>query len=207
MRYNYKGEARIVVIMSWILILVALLSVSGPLVVLAAKRKRRRADGNFQVVREESEITLGTLAANTAIEATGITLAMDCRWHSADILATLDELTSAEGPVMLGIAPANMTVTELKEALEASPTTKWDYPAVEHAKRPVRLLGQFQQGAAVSGLIFNNGNPKRVRLPISVLVSAGDKLPQVFAWNRSGAALTTGAVVRFQMKHYITWKV
>lgn len=170
------------------------------------KRANRRRGGNFQVVKEEGEITLGTLGANIAIEATGVTLAMDCKWISADILATLDNLTEGEGPVMLGVAPANMTVTEIKEALEASPTTKWDFPAVEHAMRPVRLLGQFGQALAAGGLIFNNGNKKRVRLPISVIISAGDKLPQFFAWNRSGASLTTGAVVRFQANHYITWR-
>lgn len=176
---------------------------------MAKNRRQRRRSGNFQVIPEDGSITLLTLGSNTAIEATGITLAMDCKWISADVVATLDGGTELEDPVMFGIAAANLTVTQIKECLEASPTTKYNYPAVEHAARPVKILGAFlpSGAASVPSKTLNGGRSVRARLSmIQVILPASDKLPQFFAWNRSGAALTTGGVVRFQAKHYVNWR-
>ncbi len=165
-------------------------------------KKPRWTGRNFAVIRDETGITLGTLADKIVVFATATALAQDIVTHSGDLSATLAGATGGEGPIMFGVCDPNLTVTEVKEALEASPVSQHDYPAVEQAKRPVRIIGTFQVASTQED--FNDGKPRRFKLRLRI--PAGMSIPKFWAYNKSGAALTTGATITISAKHYGSWQ-
>ncbi len=171
-----------------------------------AKFKGREA--SFQPIPDVISITLGTLADNTVVfQASGITLTQDYWEKSFDWSAQLRDLTAGEGPIWIGVADPELSVAEVLEALNAVPTSSHDFPAVEHARRPVRVLGVFE-GAVDGQSSINDGKRKRFRMPRNWTkrVPAGKQLTQFWAWNRSGAALTTGGIVQIHTTYYGNWR-
>lgn len=171
-----------------------------------AKRRpqRRRAKSTkFTVLNNDPTNTLGALAdATVKIQESTLTLNQDFHCVSMEILASATNHTATEGPYMLGIAEATLTVTEIKEAIEAQPLSEFDIPAIEHAKRKVRLLGSFDGLATEEH--FNDGDPIRAKL--NWRVPSGKDLPLVFVVNRSSAPLTTGTLIKHQIKYFGYWK-
>lgn len=145
---------------------------------------------------------LSTLASDAVKLSTAPTLSQDVLIHSLDQIISVRDLTPGEGPLEFGVADATLTVTEIAEALDASPAHANDVPAVEHAKRKVRTIGQFS-GLAESET-YNDGRPRRVKL--NWFVNAGQSFPVMWVRNRSGATLTTGSIVEMNNKFYATWK-
>ncbi len=185
-----------------------MLSSVGALAHLMAGKPRRRREASFQPIPDQIAITLGTLADDTVIlQASGITLTQDYWQKSLDYTAALRDLTAGEGPIWFGIADPELTVAEIKEALNAVPTSSHDFPAVEHARRPVRVLGVFDPLADAQARL-NEGKPKRFRFPAGWTrrVPAGKQPAQFWAWNRSGAALTTGGIIQVHSTYYGNWR-
>ncbi len=173
---------------------------------MASKPRRRQA--SFQPIPDQISVTLSTLADDTVIlQASGITLTQDYWVKSMDFTAAMRDLVAGEGPIWFGVADPELTVAEIKEALNAVPTSSHDYPAVEHAKRPVRVLGVFE-GQLDAQSSWNDGKQKRFRFPSSWKrrIPAGKAMPQFWCWNRSGAALQTGAVAQIHATYYGNWR-
>ncbi len=169
---------------------------------MAKKPQRRRSSKNFFVHKDSPQNGLSTLAADGVKSSTSPSLNQDCLIHSVDIINTIRDLTPGEGPIEFGIADSALTVTEIAEALDAAPTHSNDVPAIEHAARKVRTVGTFS--GTLESEKFNEGRPRRVKL--NWFVAAVGDFPQVWARNRSGAVLTTGAVIETNTKWYCTWK-
>ncbi len=138
----------------------------------------------------------GIIVANS-VTAFGVTKAY---LISADLQWSLDDNTAGEGPIAVGLTSSDLTVTEMAEKLDARPTSKSDIIAMERSRRPVRNSGAF----AVSevGETLNDG--KAIRTPLKFVLAEGKEL-QIFARNKSGATLTTGAVVRVTGTLYMKW--
>lgn len=137
-------------------------------------------------------LVLGTLAANTlvgvnfdeAVSDRSFLLSMEAIW-------SLRDATSLEGGVMVGIAHNDYTDAEIEETIEA--TGSWDEGDLvqqERAKRKIRRIGTF--GGLASDLVLNDGKPIKTKLMFSI--SEGQTL-KLWAYNLTGAALTTGSVV------------
>ncbi len=167
-----------------------------------AKHGKRRRNDNFFVHKDSPQNGLSTLAADTVKLATAPTLSQDVLILSVDTIHTIRDLTAGEGPLEFGVADASLTVTEIAECLDASPAHKNDVPAVEHAKRKVRSIGMFD--GAVGAEKFNEGRPRRIKL--NWLIPASQSFPNFWVRNRSGATLTTGAIVEMNNRFYCVWK-
>ncbi len=168
---------------------------------LMAKKGRRRND-NFFVHKDSPQNGLSTLASDAVKLATAPTLSQDVLILSVDTIHAIRDLTPGEGPIEFGVADASLSTTEIAECLDASPAHKNDVPAVEQAARKVRSIGMF--GGELAHEKFNEGRPRRVKL--NWRVPASQSFPNFWVRNRSGATLTTGAIVELNNRFYCIWK-
>ncbi len=152
--------------------------------------KKRGRKFNLRPVRFESNNPLTTVGDNLVVTAglTG-TSANGYRCKSVKSVWSLKGLTVGQGPIMVGYAHSDYSTTEIKEAIEASGAIDiGNKVAQEQANRLVRIVGQFSGDAADETL--NDGKPLKTKL--NWAVGIGDEVSQ-FAYNDSGAPLTTGA--------------
>ncbi len=136
-------------------------------------------------------LALATLSGSTLITSKMDTVAE--RSYIASIWAqyAMRGHTVGEGPIRFGVAHGDYADAEIEAYLEA--TLSWnesDQVAQEVANRKIREIGTF------SGLdteeVFNDGRMKKTKL--GWILNAGQTL-SLWAYNASGAALTTGTVV------------
>ncbi len=109
--------------------------------------------------------------------------------------------TGSEGPIIVGIAHGDYTVAEVQENLGLTGMEDPnDMVAKEQGYRKVRSAGDF------SGLntdeVLNDGKP--IRTTGKFMITTGGTL-QFWAWNRSGATLTTGSAISIAGKLYGRW--
>lgn len=160
-------------------------------------------DGKGVIIREDVDITLGTLAQNTAIKATsgGLGGAMDedFRMIKSEFNAAF-EMQAAGDEFYIGIADNELTVAEIAECLAVNgPIAMNDNLGRERAERPVWLLG-----------IFSNNSKNQHLLPVEFKLRwtfSNDEGWTWFAFNPAADALTTGAIVNIHAKHYGVWSV
>ncbi len=151
-------------------------------------------------VRFANSITLGTLA-NITVITSGTTGVADGAYRMISIQGvwSLKDSTGNEGPIVVGYAHSDYTVTEIKEALEANASISvGDKVANERSKRLVRIVGQFD-GTGQDRTI-NDGRPLKTRL--NWFIPIGDEV-NMFAYNDSGATLTTASVVDLTGKCWV----
>ena len=163
--------------------------------------RRRRNRTGFVAIPFEDDISLATLAHNTVISSDVMTLGEDLFCISVDALWSKSDGTAGEGPIHVGFAHGDLTVTEIQEALSANLTDPDDIIARERARRPVRKSASFPQIAADE--VVASGLPIRTKLRFSL----GDGHPlRTWAYNRSGATLTTGVNIRVSGTLYGRWQ-
>ncbi len=187
-----------------VLEIVTLLIVAAIMVVvMARRRRRRRVRKGFQAIPFSGSLALATLADDTVllVDALSSALGEDYKTISMDCLWSLSNATGGEGPIFVGASHSDLSIVEVKEALTAEVTDPDDIIAVEHARRPVRKAGVFPVLGADAAL--NDGRSVRTRLGWSI--GDGHNL-SLFAMNRSGASLTTGALLKFQGTLYGHWQ-
>ncbi len=153
------------------------------------KGRRRRP---VQKLVYSIPLVLSTLASNALVRgALSDTVDDSVYAISQDARVGLRNLTPGEGPIVVGVAHSDYTAAEIEECLEA--VTSWDRGdkiALEQAGRKVRTVGTFSGVNAEE--VLNNGMPVRTRL--GFMLEPGTTLAW-WAWNKSGATLTTGGIV------------
>ncbi len=165
--------------------------------------RRRRSNKNFVVIPFTTTLTLGTLAAGVTIkvDSLGGALGEDLYVISMDSLCSIIGVTATEGPIRIGVAHDDLTVSEIQENLDAEMTDPDDIIAKERSRRPVREIGMFP--GLSTNEILNNGVPLRTK----IMISFGDTHNVAFwASNHSGATLTTGASIKVSGKFYGRWQ-
>ncbi len=138
------------------------------------------------------QVTLGALANNIVVTGT-LTSSADGQYRamSVKLLWSIRNVTVGQGPIIVGFAHSDYSVTEIKEAIEiASSINIGDKVSNEKANRLVRVVGVFS--GAESDQVLNDGKPMKTRLNWQMPIGAN---VNVFAYNDSGAALTTGGLV------------
>ncbi len=167
-----------------------------------ARKKFRKNRRDFVAIPFSAAITLSTLADNIVL-TDGLTNAFleDLFVIAVDSLWSIHGLTAGEVPIIFGFAHDDLNVTEIAEHLGAELIDPSDIITRERARRPVRKVGQFARGALTEQQL-NNGLLERTR--IKFMVGDGHTLA---AWvqNRSGATLTTGAIVEISGTLFGRW--
>jgi len=175
------------------------------IVILAARKSRRRYGPNDVKIPLNAAQVLGTLGDNTVLKIAmfGGNLTEDLFIKAIKGTWTIRGLTATEGPLSFGIAHSDYTVAEIAEALDAGsllgPASKIEG---ERARRLVRKIGTFS-GAATEETV-NNGNPVYTRVGWTQQDGADVNL---WVQNQSGATLTTGATLEFLGDLYGKWLV
>ncbi len=169
---------------------------------MTKKRRNLRKNRNFVAIPFFSTITLSTLGDNVVL-TDGLTNAFleDLFIISIDCLWSIRGLTAGEVPIVFGFAHDDLNVTEIAENLLAELVDPDDIITRERARRPVRKVGQF----ARSGLTeqqLNNGLMERTT--IKFMIGDGHTMAG-YVQNKSGAALTTGAIVELTGTIYGRW--
>ena len=145
-------------------------------------------------------MSLGALANNTGFKESFLDLSDDAFFISADLTWAYYGHAVGEGPIVVGIMNSVLTVAELVEALDASPTGKDDQLAREKASRPVRTFGTF--AGRETEEVLNDGKALRSTIKLSI---GQDRQPSFWAVNRSGATLTTGTIISVNGVMYGRW--
>lgn len=165
-----------------------------------ARKSRRTRRFNLRLVRTSTAVALTTLANVTVLTAV-VTGAADGAYRAMTLTNTwsLKGLTASEGPITVGYAHSDYTVTEIKEAIEAGASISiGNKVAQEQANRLVRIVGSF------SGLstneVLEHGEPISTKL--NWFIPIGESV-SIFAYNDSGATLTTGAIVDVTGKMFV----
>ncbi len=168
-----------------------------------ARPRRRRWTANMQKVNTFSSLALLTTASASLIKADLLAPGdNEFRLLSIRGLWSLRDLTAGQGPIIVGVAHSDYSVIEIEEYLEnETQLTRGDMVATrEIAKRLVRRVGVF--AGAVGEETLNDGKPLKVRL--NWAMAQGTTLT-FWAYNFSGATLTTGAEALFNGNLVIAW--
>jgi len=98
------------------------------------------------------------------------------------------QLTAGEGPVTVGYAHSDYSVTEIKEAIESALSISvGDKVAQEKANRLIRIVGEISS----EDPILNEGRPIKTKLNWFIPIG---KFVNMFAYNNNSSPLTTGAI-------------
>ncbi len=169
-----------------------------------------------EIIREESFITLSTLANITAIKFTGgPAITEDFRILKSEIscfIIGIDD-TDPAGGLHLGMCNGDISVADIAGCLRANgPLNRSDRDKQEESMRRVKLLASGQtdpqgsnSGATVLVVKFNNetGGPMITeKTPWTYGKAAGWDF---FIYNNSGGSLITGGQGRLLATHYGVW--
>ncbi len=164
---------------------------------LMANRKpysiKRRPRGKYLNGPVDEDLALGTLAAKTGItQIFGSVVNEAMRVSSVSIRYALSNFTliAGAGPILVGIAHSDYTLSEIEEFLEQ--TAGWnvgDRIAQERAGRLIRRIGIFEgPDADGDAVALNDGKPIKTKL--NWLLATGQSL-QVFGYNLGEQSLAT----------------
>ncbi len=116
----------------------------------------------------------------------------------------LDQLSLAQGPLLVGIAHSDYTDAEIEEVLDA--TASWsrgNKVAQEVANRLVRIVGTFVgSGATVADYQLNDGKPIKTKL--NWMLETGQTL-KIWTQNRSDSSLATTVPIVRLSGHVNLW--
>ncbi len=152
------------------------------------------------VSRIDVELGLGALTTdNVVAQVFSQTLDQEVWAISADVTVVVSDHTAGDGPFIVGIAHSDYSAAEIEEWLEeASSWLKSNKIGQERAKRKCRIVATFAGTQAEQ--IFNDGNPKRIKLGFAL--EDGMTL-QLWAYNASTDTFTTGSLVHMHGKAYL----
>ncbi len=178
------------------------------------KGRGRSRSRNFAVIKFSGIFALSTLGNNTVLSGmvtTGV-LKEDFYCISADLNASITGLTAGEGhPMNCGLSHSDYSDAQLLENLDNEFLGPGDKIQQEQSRRSVRQAGVLHSegglaGSATDLVLIGAGGSRVNRVKCKFLISSG-KAMDLWIWNRSGGALTTGSSVRFSGSLYGRWLV
>ncbi len=170
---------------------------------IMAKRKPQRRKP-LQPLKFNVSLALGTLNDNIVISSATIdSIEQDFDIVTTHCFWTLRDHTAGEGPIVVGISEQGYSVAEIAECNDASPLSQYG-PAYERSRRKIRTAGVFR--GQVADETINDGEVVKTKLFLRGFAHSTFAVARLWAQNRSGANLTTGAVVDVQGVHWGRWK-
>lgn len=156
-------------------------------------KKRGRSRSRLRWIPVNSNISLTTLGDDTVLKGAFTAVGRDAYAVVAKGQWAIRDHTANEGPITVGFAHNDLSVTEIEEKLDANASSDPDdIIANEHRKRPVKTSGVFAGNDTEE--VLNLGND--VSTPLRFSVGNGHSVA-MWAKNQSGGPLTTGTVLRF----------
>ncbi len=129
---------------------------------------------------------------------------------STDLSASVRALTAGQGdPMTIGLAHSAYTDTEILEGVDVTLTDPDEKIEQERSRRLIRKVGVFHQEGQMDDTftamrMMSKYGSVVVRTPLRFTVG-NDNALSLWVWNRSGSALTSGAVVEFDGNIYGRW--
>jgi len=170
-----------------------------------------KKDRNFVVIPVAGSLALDTLADDTvlSVDLTG-SLGEDLFVISTDLDWHVRGLTAGQGdPMTVGIAHSDYSDVEIREAVDGTFTSPDELIEKEQTQRKVRKSGSMVSMAGDNTHTELNFAPFfqkwSARTPARWSVGNGLALSG-WIWNRSGGALTTGAILEFDGNIYGRWQ-
>ncbi len=154
-------------------------------------------------MNQQVTVALLTLAASTGLLLTSLATIADLKFLSARINAGISGLTAGDGPWLLGVMSADLSLAELKEYLELNgPLSPADIVGAERASRGkvVRTLGTIAPSGngTVAAVTFDNKSLSALRIP----EDAAGITPWIY---NLGPAMQTGASIRMNIQYFVEW--
>ncbi len=164
------------------------------MVILAMAKHGRggRARYSLRGVRYDTTLALGTLT-NITVVTQGLTGPGDAKYRMISVMGvwSLRTSTAGDGPITVGYAHSDYSVTEIKEALEVNASISLGLKVEqEQSNRLVRIVGSFP--GLSTDEVLDHGSPIKTRL--NWAIAPGVEV-NIFAYNNSGATLAGGAIV------------
>ncbi len=158
-------------------------------------------DGKGVIIRERDTITLGALATITAIKSgSQINPTDDFRLIKTEYFIGVEGMTSGEGPVLIGLADNELSVTEIAGSIGADgPVDRNDRGGEEAATRAVWVLD------AIFSQVFPGGSSSTKGEKTFRWTFSNPEGWTFFAFNNDPNTLTTGTIVHFYAVHYGVW--
>ncbi len=156
---------------------------------MANKPRPRKRTYDLRKVQTVLSLNMGGLADVTVVTG-GLTGTSANAYRGVTVKGTwaLRDKTVNQGPITVGFAHSDYSVTEIKQALEATLGIDiGDKVAQEQANRLVRQVGVFS-GQTLEE-VLNDGMPIKTRL--NWAIGIGDEIA-IFVYNRAGVAITAG---------------
>ncbi len=177
-------------------------------------RKRRRRSNNFVAIKVAGSQAIGALSDNVVLKnsLTSGLLTEDLFVISAEFSASISGLTAGEGhPMTVGCSHSDYTVAQILENLDNEMLGPGNKIEQEQSRRSVRTAGPMHSEGGLAGsatdLVLIGSDGSRIpRMKCKFLVSSGKTL-DIWVWNRSGAALTTGSTLRWAGTIYGRWLI
>ncbi len=169
------------------------------------KTRKRSRSKNFVALPVEGSLALSTLANGSVIKAnimTGI-VTEDLFVISADLEVTVDALTAGEGdPSSWGVSHSDYTATEIEEHQDVTLLGRGSKIEQERLRRLIRNGGMLHEDSLNATELVVKGTPKRIK--VRFMIQEGFAL-EIWLRNRSGAAFTTGASLKWFGTVYGKW--
>lgn len=166
------------------------------------RKRSRKRNANFAAIPVSAALTLSTLADATLLSQVLVgTLAEDLWAIAAHLTWAIRGQTVGEGPLFVGVADGDLTDAEIEEKIELVYVDPADRIAVERAGRAVRNAGAFPS-IAIDEVIQDG---KVIKTKMNFMEGNG-KTIKFWVYNRSGAALTGGALIQVFGYVYGNWK-
>ncbi len=164
------------------------------------RRRRVALNPNYVPIKIATQVSLGTLANDTAITVSLWDLNDDVKVMAAELWFAMQGHTPGEGPLEMGIAKG-YTAAQILECVDASPASRSDDIQIERSRRKVRRMATLP--GLLSEEVPNNGLPIWKRKLFWKIANDDDMV----AWivNRSGAALQTGTVIDISGTIHAVW--
>ncbi len=153
---------------------------------------------SLRPVRVNASVTLAALAANTAITGTVFGNA-DGAYRVISVSSTWawSDHTAGEGPVHVGYAHGDYSVTEIKEFVESSASISiGNKISNEHANRLIRIVGTLAGDTTDETL--NDGKPIKTRLNWAIPIGTN-----LNAFVYSDELQTTGSFIDLKGTAYV----
>ncbi len=171
---------------------------------MPTKKSYRPSKKNFVALPVTGQLALSTLADDTVLKAnvhTGV-FTEDFFAISADIQVMVRNLTSGEGePSSWGLNHSDYTAPEVNEYLNVSLLGRGSKIEQERLKRLVRNGSQLVHLTAEDELIPLD---RSHRVKMRFMIQEGFAI-EIWVKNRSGAPLTTGAIMEWNGTIYGRW--
>ncbi len=174
-------------------------------ILLASKHtsRKRRYNPNFVGIRVNNSVALSTLADGAVLKLTLMQVTQEFYAITGHLSYSIRDLAAGEGPLLIGLAHGDYTVTEIKEAIEADQTSQGTKIEQEQTRRKVRDVGFVGGAASAEDALFDHGRIQKTKMGFHL-----EDGQNAVAWvqNLTGATLTTGAFLEVTGKIYGNWK-